>query len=72
MIDILLILLALLSGYILFMASFYLLVKLIFRKVNVSEEQEYLQALELLEEKRRKQTRYAKRSRSYGLTNQAA
>ncbi len=68
----LLIISSLLIGYIVFMMSFYVLAKWIFPKIDVTEEQEYSNALEVLEAKRLRATRHSKRTRIYRFNRQAA
>jgi len=70
--DFIIIISALLAGYIVFMMSFYLLAKWIFPKIDVSEEEEYSKALEALEAKKRRAERHSKRSRVYRFNKQAA
>jgi hypothetical protein len=59
-------------GYVLFMLSFYLLAKLLFPKIDVSEEEEYSNALEVFEAKKLKEIRRARRGRIYRFNKQAA
>lgn len=68
----LLIISSLLTGYVVFMMSFYLLAKWIFPKIDVTEEEEYSNALEALEAKKLKAARYSKRTRIYRFNKQAA
>jgi hypothetical protein len=70
--DLLLIILSMLIGYIVFMASFYLLSKWFFPKIDVTEEEEYAHALEALEAKKIKESRRSKRTGIYRLNKQAA
>lgn len=71
MINVLIIVSSLVGGYILFLTSFYFLAKLMFPKVDVSQEKEYMRAIEILEEKRRRQARNPRRQ-SVGFSKQAA
>ena len=68
----LLIISSLLIGYIVFMMSFYLLAKWIFPKIDVTEEEEYSNALEALEAKKLRAARHSKRTRIYRFNRQAA
>jgi hypothetical protein len=70
--NILLIISSLLMGYIVFMMSFYLLAKWIFPKIDVTEEEEYSNALEALEAKKLKAARHSKRNKVYRFNRQAA
>jgi len=54
------------------MMSFYLLAMCLFRKLDVSEEEEYSKALEALEAKKLRAARQSKRARIYRLNKQAA
>lgn len=68
----LLIISSLVAGYIVFMMSFYLLAKWIFPKIDVTEEEEYSNALEALEAKKLRASRQSKRTRIYRFNKQAA
>lgn len=72
--NILLIIVSLLIGYVIFMMSFYLLAKVIFQKIELTEEEEYLYAREALEAKRMKEIRNTKRDKAlrFGKEPQAA
>jgi hypothetical protein len=59
-------------GYMIFMLSFYLLAKWLFPKIDVSEEEEYSNALEVFEAKKLKQVRHARRGKMYRFNKQAA
>jgi hypothetical protein len=54
------------------MASFYVLAKWLFPKIDVSEEEEYSNALEVLEQKKLKEVRQSRRHRIYRFNKQAA
>jgi hypothetical protein len=70
--NILVMISVLFCGYVLFMGSFYLLAKWLFPKIDVSEEEEYSNALEVFEAKKLKEVRHAKRNKIYRFNKQAA
>jgi hypothetical protein len=70
--NLLLIISSFLTAYIVFMMSFYLLAKWMFPKIEVSEEEEYNNALEALEAKKLRAARHSRRSRIYRFNKQAA
>jgi hypothetical protein len=70
--NILVMISALFFGYLVFMASFYVLAKWLFPKIDVSEEEEYSNALEVFEQKKLKEVRQSRRSRIYRFNKQAA